>query len=264
MTKRNRHPPPPHRGLLSGLLPATILLAIFAPLAACSPSGPETRIAVASNFQAAMRDLARRFETTGGRSVSLSFGSTGKQYAQIVHGAPFAAFFAADAERPRRLEEDDLAVEGSRFTYAVGRLVLWSPEPGYVDPQGKILEHGRFRHLAVAQPKLAPYGEAARQVLVARGLWNRLEGRLVRGENVAQAYQYVASGNAELGFVAYAQIALDDAPKGSFWEVPQTLYSPIEQQAVLLKENEAARKFLAFVASEEGRAIVRAHGYATP
>lgn len=254
-----------NRTIRTGRLVATILLPLLASLAACSAADPATRIAVASNFQAAMIDLASRFEETTGHDLALGFGSTGKQYAQIANGAPFSAFFAADAERPRRLEERGLAAEGSRFTYALGRLVLWSPEPGYVDPAGRVLERGEFRFLAIAQPALAPYGEAARQVLEARRVWDRLDDRLVRGENVAQAYQYVASGNAELGFVAYAQIVRNGRPAaGSFWEVPQKLYSPIEQQAVLLKENEAARKFLAFVASEEGRAIVRAHGYATP
>ena len=264
MTKRIVHLPSPLRRLLSRLLTATLVLTLGVPLGACSTSTPETRIAVASNFQAAMRDLADRFAVTSGRSVSLSFGSTGKQYAQIVHGAPFAAFFAADAERPARLEADGLAVAGSRFTYAVGRLVLWSPEPGYVDPEGRVLERGEFRHLAVAQPALAPYGEAARRVLEARGLWNRLEGRLVRGENVAQAYQYVASGNAELGFVAYAQIVQAGGPTGSFWEVPPELHTPIEQQAVLLREDEVARALLAFTRGDEGRAIIAAHGYRTP
>lgn len=246
------------------LLPA-ILLALVVACSGCSSEETETRIAVASNFRAAMKELAGRFEETTGRAVGLAFGSTGKHYAQIANGAPFAAFFAADAERPRRLERDGIAVSGSRFTYAVGRLVLWSPEPGAIDPDGAVLERGAFRHLAIAQPALAPYGEAARQVLVARGLWDRLQDRLVRGENVAQAYQYVASGNAELGFVAYAQLLRDGGRvEGSFWEVPPELHTPIEQQAVLLRENETARRLLAFVAGDEGRAIVRSHGYDAP
>jgi molybdate transport system substrate-binding protein len=238
------------------LLAATLLFVSALALAA------EIRVAVASNFAEAATTLAQRFEATSGHKVTLSFGSTGKHYAQIKHGAPFDAFFAADVRRPELLEKEKLTVPGSRFTYARGTLLLWSPTPGYVDAEGKVLVYGNFRHLAIANPKLAPYGRAAQQVLQARGLWNRIRLRLVRGENIAQAFQYVQSGNAELGFVAAAQVMRPGQPvEGSWWQVPQALYSPIEQQAVLLKDSAAARAFLDFVRSDEALAIIHGFGY---
>ena len=225
----------------------------------------EIRIAVASNFRPAMQAIARQFETQTGHEVILIFGSTGKQFAQIQHGAPFDAFFAADSQRPTQLEQDGLAVAGTRFTYAVGKLVLWSPVAGYVDSVGDVLKTGDFKHLAIASPELAPYGQAAQQVLQARGLWEPLASRLVRGENIAQAFQFVTSGSAELGFVAYAQIKQPGKPlKGSYWDIPQSLYSPIEQQAVLLRDSEPARAFLQFTQSWEALKIIGAFGYTTP
>ena len=225
----------------------------------------EIRVAVASNFADAMASIAMHFEASADHNVTLSFGSTGKHYAQIKNGAPFDAFFAADVRRPERLEKEGVALPGSRFTYAVGKLVLWSPEPGYVDPESSVLERHEFRHLAIANPKLAPYGKAAEEVLRARGLWGRLSGRLVRGENIGQTFQFVKSGNAELGFVAYSQVKRPNQPvAGSFWEAPQALYTPIEQQAVLLKDNEAARAFLAFVRSEGALKIIHEYAYDTP
>ena len=225
----------------------------------------DIRIAVASNFAGAMQTLARKFEDRSGHKVVLSFASTGKHFAQIKHGAPFDAFFAADVRRPQLLEQEGLAVSGSRFTYAVGRLVLWSPKTDYVDSDGKVLEQRDFRFLAIANPRLAPYGEAARQVLESHSLWESLKERLVRGENINQAFQFVASGNAELGFVAYSQLRQTDAVlEGSYWEVPRDEYSPIEQHAVLLKDGAAARAFLEFVRGTEGSHIIRAHGYDTP
>lgn len=241
-----------------------LLLVIAFPGGGCSTRS-DIRVAVASNFQPAMSEISERFEARTGRKVSLGFGSTGKHFAQIENGAPFAAFLAADATHPRLLEEHGLTVPGSRFTYALGELVLWSPEPGSLDAPEAVLARGDFRHLAIADPELAPYGTAARQVLEALGLWDELATRLVRGENVGQAFQYVASGNAELGFVAYSQVLTGDrAATGSMWRVPRSLYEPIEQQAVLLVENEVARELLDFIASDEGRAIVRRHGYALP
>ena len=225
----------------------------------------EMRIAVASNFKAAITAIARRFESETPHRVSLISGSTGKHYAQIHNGAPFDAFFAADIRRPELLEREGLALPGSRFTYALGKLVLWSPREGYVDPHGRILEDGGFRHLAIANPGFAPYGKAAGEVLLARGLWDALGGRLVRGENIGQAFQFVHSGNAELGFVAWSQLKRPGQPlEGSYWEVPKALHSPIEQQAVLLKDSEAARAFLSFVRSGEGLGIIREYGYETP
>ena len=225
----------------------------------------EIRVAVASNFSNAMVAIADQFETETGHTVKLSFGSTGKHYAQIVNGAPFDAFFAADVKRPELLEKEGLGMAGSRFTYAVGKLILWSPEPDLVDPHADILKQGTFRHLAIANPKLAPYGVAARQVLQSLELWQDMQGRLVRGENIGQAFQFVASGNAELGFVARSQLKYPgQEATGSAWEVPQSLYDPIEQQAVLLNDKQAARAFMSFVHSDSAIRIIRAHGYEIP
>jgi molybdate transport system substrate-binding protein len=239
-----------------------ILLAIVVILFPCWSFADEVRVAVASNFRDAMSALATRFEQISEHQITLIFGSTGKQYAQIRNGAPFDAFFSADSRRPELLERESLAVPGSRFTYAVGKLVLWSPQAGYVDPGGKNLERGDFRHLAIANPNLAPYGTAAREALQALGLWEQLGPRLVRGENIGQAFQFVSSGNAQLGLVAWSQLRRNDATiEGSYWLVPARYYSPIEQQAVLLRDTVAARTFISFIRSEESAKIIRAHGY---
>jgi molybdate transport system substrate-binding protein len=225
----------------------------------------EIRVAAASNFSSAMKEIVEQFERTTDHQVKLSSGSTGKHYAQIINGAPFDAFFAADARRPELLVESGRAIEESRFTYALGRLVLWSPQAGYVDSQGEVLKQGEFRYLSVANPKLAPYGVAAQEVLQALGLWEQLSRRLVRGENIGQTYQFVRSGNAQLGFVARSQlISTDHAAGGSYWEPPQTLYTPIEQQAVKLTDNEAVGALMSFVRSETGIKIIREYGYDTP
>lgn len=221
--------------------------------------------AVASNFQPAMVVLARDFERQSGHQLTLSYGSTGKHYAQIVNGAPFDVFLAADVERPRRLESDGLAVTGSRFTYAVGKLVLWSPRPGRFEDGAKALAEGDFRFLAIANPRTAPYGLAAQQVLGNLGRWESLQSRIVRGGNIGQTFAYVKSGNAELGFVALSQLAgLDESDRGSTWAVPDELYVSIEQQAVLLADREAARAFLDFLRSEPAAAVIRLHGYSRP
>ncbi len=226
----------------------------------------EIRVAVASNFATTSEAIAQRFEETSGHQVTLVFGSTGKHYAQIRNGAPFEAFLAADERHPEMLESDGSAVPGSRFTYAIGRLVLWSPEAGYVDAEGLVLEGSDFRHLAIANPKLAPYGRAAQEVLRSRGLWEGLQRRLVRGENISQAFQFVKSGNAELGFVALSQVTSPERQPetGSRWPVPEGLHTPIRQQAVLLEDSAATRAFGEFVRSEEARSIIRSFGYRTP
>jgi molybdate transport system substrate-binding protein len=219
-------------------------------------------VAVASNFADPVRLIAQQFEAKTRHRVVLSFGSTGKHYAQITNGAPFDVFLAADDERPKRLEQDSLAVAGSRFTYAVGRLVLWSQKVNYIDSTGSRLAAGDFRHLAIANPRLAPYGRAAVESLEALGLWKQLRELIVRGENINQTFQFVKSGNAELGFVACSQVIHPDrSPGGSFWIVPQELYAPIEQQAVLLKDNPSARGFLEYLRSEPAREIIRTYGY---
>jgi molybdate transport system substrate-binding protein len=222
----------------------------------------EIRIAVATNFTAAMRHLIARFEERSDHTVLASFGSTGGHYAQIKNGAPFVAFFAADAERPRLLEQQGIAVPGSRFSYAVGRVALWSPDPDRVDAEGRVLESGTFRHLAMANPALAPYGAAARETLLALGLWERLQPRLVTGQDIGQAYGFVATRNAELGFVAWAQLRQPGAEiPGSYWLVPESLHRPIEQEAVLLRDVPAARELVEFIKSDEARAIIRSYGY---
>ncbi len=234
-------------------------------LASAQSMAAELRVAVASNFTRAMITLANQFETDTGHKVKLVFGSTGKHYAQIRNGAPFDAFFSADMKRPKLLEEEGLAVPGSRFSYALGKLVLWSPKAGYIDPAGKVLSDGNFYHLAIANPKLAPYGRAAREVLQSRGLWNAMKGKAVRGENIGQAFQFVSSGNAELGFIAYSQIKRPgQSIIGSYWEVPQSLYTPIVQQAVLLKDNEATRAFISYVRSKPALEIIQDNGYDAP
>lgn len=223
------------------------------------------RVAVATNFSRTATLLAEQFEQQTGHTIRLAFGSTGKHFAQISHGAPFDLFLAADDERPTLLETNKIAVPGSRFTYAQGRLLLWSPDAGLIDTDAAVLETGTFRRLAIANPRLAPYGRAAREVLQARGLWERLQPRLVRGENIGQSYQFVHSGNAQLGFVAAAQVFASSPPGGgSYWEPPPSLYTPIIQQAVLIRDTPLARAFIDFLHSEAAREIIRRHGYHTP
>jgi len=239
--------------------------ALLGLISVASAAADEIRVAVASNFADTMREITGRFEQQSGHKVTLVFGSTGMHYAQIRNGAPFDAFFAADVKRPKLLEEEGITLADSRFTYAVGKVVLWSPDADYVDPAGEVLEQGDFRHLALANPKLAPYGRAARQVLKKRGQWQNLQDRMVRGENVGQAFQFVKSGNAELGFVAWSQIKRPGQPMaGSWWAIPPALYSPVEQQAVLLNANPVARDFLTFVRGNEALRIIGAYGYGTP
>ncbi len=226
-----------------------------------SATADTVRIAVASNFAAAAKELAALYARETGQVIQLAFSSTGKHYAQIRNGAPFRAFFAADAERPERLEAEGLALPGSRFSYALGRLVLWSPDADRVDAAGAVLERGAFRHLAVANPKLAHYGRAAKELLQKRGLWQTLRRHMVRGENIGQTFQFVKSGNAELGLVAGSQILHET---GSRWEVPWNMHAPIVQQAVLLHDYPVARGFMTFVRGAQGRTVIRAHGYGTP
>jgi molybdate transport system substrate-binding protein len=220
----------------------------------------EITAAVAANFAAPMKEISRAFTALTGHRAIVSHGSTGKLYAQVLHGAPFDVFLAADQRRPRLLAEAGKA--SVPFTYAVGRLVLWSADPGKIDPEGAVLTRGELDRLAIANPKTAPYGTAALQVLEALGVRHALEPKLVRGENIAQTYQFVLTGNATLGFVALAQVALDAS--GSRWEPPQGLYEPIRQDAVLLARgtgNPAASALLDFLRGPGGRAIIERYGY---
>ena len=239
---------------------AVVLVAV-----AAVASADEAVIAVAANFTAPMKQIAAAFERDTGHKVTASYGSTGNLYAQIRNGAPFEAFLAADDQIATTLEKEGLAVAGSRFTYAVGQLVLWSPKPGLVDDKGAVLKRGHIQKLAIANPKLAPYGEAAVQTLRALGLEHRLRPKLVVGENIAQTYQFVASGNVELGFVALSQVMHDgEMAKGSAWMVPAKLHRPIRQDAVILtkgKRDPAVAELMEFLRGEDARAIIHAFGY---
>lgn len=225
----------------------------------------QTTVAVASNFTAPMKVLAQAFERDTGHPLTLAFGATGQFYAQIRNGAPFAVLLSADDDTPLKLEREGWAVAGTRLTYATGRLALWSRQPGLVDPQGQVLRTGRFDKLAIANPKLAPYGAAALQTLQALGLHERLTPKLVEGANVTQAYQFAASGNAALAFVAVAQVFENgQLREGSAWVVPDTLHEPLAQDAVLLKvgqNNPAAAALLQYLRTEKAQAIIRSYGY---
>ncbi len=248
-------------------LPVPLLAGLLAALLATAPNvrADEVSVAVAANFAGPMAKLGEAFTAATGHTLKVSAGSTGKFYAQIVAGAPFELLIAADAETPNKLIAEGLAVPGSNFSYAIGRLVLWSAQPGYVDDQGAVLAAGRFRHLAIANPKLAPYGRAAMEVMKARGLTDAIASKLVTGESIAQAYQFVATGNAELGFVALSQVAAPGKPViGSYWRVPASLHGAIRQDAVLLKagaNNPAAAALLAYLKSAPAKAVIQAYGY---
>lgn len=223
------------------------------------------RIAVASNFAEPAQAIVQRFAAATGHRATISLGASGQLFAQITQGAPFDVFLSADIARAQRAETAGLAITGSRFTYATGRLALWSRRPGLVDAGGDLLARGDFKKLAIADPKTAPYGTAALETLRNLGLTARLTPRLVTGASIAQAYKFAATGAAELGFVALSQVAGHD--RGSRWIVPAKLHSPIAQQAVLLKSGAArpaARAFLAFLQGPEARGIIRRHGYEAP
>jgi molybdate transport system substrate-binding protein len=226
----------------------------------------EVRTATAANFLPVLRDLAVAFKAETGHTVTAISASTGKLYAQIVNGAPFDVFLAADVERPERLKREGRIAPGSRFTYAYGKLTLWSREPGlltHASPE-KILSGGTFSRLAIANPQIAPYGRAALQVLQRLNVYEKLTGRIVQGEDISQTFHFVASGNAEWGFIAASQIRT--AKEGSAWTVPEHLYDPIAQDAVLLKygeNNPAARALLEFLKSERAHAMIERFGYRT-
>jgi len=225
----------------------------------------EVHVAVAANFAAPMEKIAVEFARDTGNRVLVSSGGTGKLYAQIKNGAPFHVLLSADDETPARLEREGLGVSGSRVTYAIGRLVLWSRQPALVDDQGDVLRTNKFERLALADPKLAPYGAAAVEVLNGLGLMSALAPKFVQGENIAQTYQFVATGNAELGFVALSQVFADGKiTQGSAWTVPASLHAPIRQDAVVLgsgKDKAAASALMAYLRNDKARAIIRSFGY---
>ncbi len=226
----------------------------------------DVQIAVAANFSGPIEEISQSFEKMTGHRLKISTGASGKFYAQIKNGAPFEVFLSADEQKPSQLEKDGLAVQGSRFTYAIGKLVLWSADANLVDSKGKILATGNFNKLAIANPKTAPYGEAAMQTLTALNLKSVLEPKLVIGESIGQTYQFVATGNASMGFVALSQVTkANKLIVGSAWVVPEKLYQPILQDAVLLvngRDNVAARQFMLFLRSDEALRIIKSFGYA--
>lgn len=225
----------------------------------------EVQVAVAANFAGPMEKLAEQFQRDTGHKAVVATGATGKFYAQIRNGAPFEVLLAADDDTPARLETEGHAAAGSRFTYAVGRLVLWSAREGVVDAGGNVLKTGSYKHLAIANPKTAPYGAAAVATLRKLGLYESVQPRIVQGENIAQAWQFASTGNAELGFVAQAQVWRDGKfTSGSGWIVPATMHEPIRQDAALLAKgagNPAAQALLQYLRTDKAKALIRSFGY---
>lgn len=238
---------------------------LLAALLSTGASAEEVNVAVAANFTAPMNAIAAEFAKDTGHQAKLTFGSSGKFYAQIRNGAPFQVFLSADVETPAKLEQEVMAVAGSRFTYAIGTLVLWSAKPDFVDAKGEVLKKGQFNKLALANPKLAPYGKAAVEVLAGMGLLDQLTPRFVQGENIAQTYQFAMTGNADLGFVALSQVMKDGKiASGSAWVVPGKMHTPIRQDAVILtrgKGNAAAEALMTYLQGDKARAIIKSYGY---
>jgi molybdate transport system substrate-binding protein len=243
----------------------------FAPLllAACfcinAAQANEVQVAVASNFTAPIQAIARDFEKDTGHKLIAAYGATGQFYTQIKNGAPFEVFLAADDTTPARLESEGDTVEGSRFTYAVGTLALWSAKNDYVDAKGQVLRDNAFQHLSIANPKAAPYGLAATQVLDKLGLGGQVKDKIVEGQNITQAYQFVSTGNAELGFVALSQVFKEGKlASGSAWIVPAELHDPIKQDAVILskgRDNPAAKALMDYLKGPKAAGIIQAYGY---
>lgn len=243
-------------------MPRLSVLAVCALLMPMPAFAGQALVAVAANFTAPVQEIGKAFTAKTGHTVEYSFGATGKLYTQIAQGAPFDAFFAADDGTPAKAEKEGYGVPGSTFTYAVGKLVLWSKTPGLVDDKGAVLKTGTFAKVAIANPKTAPYGAAAVETLTKLGLLDAVKPKLVEGNNISQTHQFAASGAAELGFVALSQVILDST--GSRWVVPQTLYAPIFQDVVLLKKgaaNPAATAFLDFMKGPEALSVLKKYGY---
>jgi molybdate transport system substrate-binding protein len=239
-----------------------ILTFIFASV---STQAAEVSVAVASNFAQPLKMIAAEFEKDTGHKLNITPGATGKFYAQIINGAPFEVLLAADDETPAKLEKEGKAVAGTRFTYATGRLVLWSPKEGVVDDKGAILKSGTFQYLAIANSKVAPYGMAAMQTMQKLGVLTLLEPKIVQGENIAQTQQFVSTGNVQLGFLALSQVYENGKLKaGSAWIVPQNLHDPLKQDVVLLnagKNSAAAAALLDYLKSEKAKKIITSFGY---
>ncbi|KAF0866154.1 molybdate ABC transporter substrate-binding protein [Pseudomonas sp. LD120] len=241
------------------------LAALLTLLASGSVRADEVQVAVAANFTAPIQAIAAEFEKDTGHKLVAAYGATGQFYAQIKNGAPFEVFLAADDRTPQKLESEGDIVKGSRFTYAIGTLALWSAKDGYVDSSGQVLKANPYQHLSIANPKAAPYGLAATQVLAKLGLTDQVKGKLVEGQNITQAYQFVSTGNAELGFVALSQIYKDGkVSSGSAWIVPAELHDPIKQDAVILKQgqdNPAAKALVDYLKGPKAAAMIKSYGY---
>ncbi|ESQ87613.1 molybdate ABC transporter substrate-binding protein [Asticcacaulis sp. AC460] len=237
------------------------LLALALTICAGSANAGDVQVAVAANFTEPAKAIATAFLKKTGHTVTQSFGPSGGFYSQIQQGAPFEVFLSADAERPTRLEAEGLGVKGTRFVYAYGTLVLWSAKPGFVDGKGAVLK-GKYDHLSIADPAAAPYGVAAVETLKKMGLYDQVAPKIVRGTSIAQAYTFVSTGSAELGFVALSQVINEKG--GSRWVVPKAYYTPIDQQAILLQpgaKDPAAKAYLDFLRSPQAIAIIKSYGY---
>ncbi|NNG60788.1 molybdate ABC transporter substrate-binding protein [Pseudomonas fragi] len=241
------------------------LAALIGCLAVTGVQADEVQVAVAANFTAPIQAIASDFEKDTGHKLIAAYGATGQFYTQIKNGAPFEVFLAADDSTPEKLEKEGDIVPGSRFTYAIGTLALWSAKDGYVDDAGKVLEKNQFKHLSIANPKAAPYGLAATQVLAKLGLTDKVKDKIVEGQNITQAYQFVSTGNAELGFVALSQIFKDGkVSHGSAWIIPEAMHDPIKQDAVILKKGEnnpAAKALTEYLKGPKAEAIIKSYGY---
>ncbi len=247
------------------MMSRTSLITVLVTLALAAQVRADTvRVAVASNFGTTLDQLVTLFEQASSHEVLVSQGSTGKLYAQVVNGAPFDVLLAADRDRPERLERDSHAIAGTRFTYAIGRLVLWHPTATALPDGAALLSSDNWSRLAIANPDLAPYGLAARQALQRLSLWDVVTPKIVMGENIAQAWLFTASGNTDLGMVALAQVKARPDSGGATWVVPAAWHDPIEQQAVLLSDSPAARGFLAFMQSGPARTVIAKAGYDLP
>lgn len=257
--------PAGHRCRFIALVVPVVFVAGALGGAASGVRAGEVAVAVAANFAVPLERIAAGFTAASGHTVKASPGATGKFHSQIVAGAPFEVLIAADDETTRRLVTDGHAVAGTAFTYAIGRLVLWSARPGLVDDQGAVLASDRFSKVAIANPKVAPYGAAALEVLKARGLAEAVSRKVITAQSIGQAFQFVATGNADIGFVALSQVASPGKPAaGSWWVVPENLHGEIRQDAVLLKageKNPAAVALMAYLRTPAAREVVRSFGY---